>query len=90
MIQQDNAKPHVFHHDADVVEAGMEGGLYIRMLFQPPPPPNSPDIIVLDLGLFNAMYSIPNRVPIHGIDNLITAGQAAYKDMSADTLAQSS
>ncbi|KAG2833687.1 hypothetical protein PC113_g20534 [Phytophthora cactorum] len=60
MIQQDNAKPHVFHHDADVVEAGMEGGF------------------------------IPNRVPIHGIDNLITAGQAAYKDMSADTLAQSS
>ncbi|KAF1787645.1 hypothetical protein GQ600_18366 [Phytophthora cactorum] len=24
--------------------------------------------------------------PIHGIDNLITAVQAAYKDMSADTL----
>ncbi|KAG3100391.1 hypothetical protein PI125_g14747 [Phytophthora idaei] len=61
MIQQDNAKPHVLPHDADVVAAGME-------------------------GLFNAIQSVQNCVPIHGIDNLITAVQAAYKDMSADTL----
>ncbi|KAG3049053.1 hypothetical protein PC121_g19117 [Phytophthora cactorum] len=63
----------------------MEGGWCICLLFQPPPP-NSPDLNVLDLGLFNAIQSIQNRVPIHGIDNLITAVQAAYKDMSADTL----
>ncbi|KAG2763669.1 hypothetical protein Pcac1_g24665 [Phytophthora cactorum] len=36
MIQQDNAKPHVLPHDADVVAAGMEGGWCIRLLFQPP------------------------------------------------------
>ncbi|KAG3115011.1 hypothetical protein PI124_g740 [Phytophthora idaei] len=36
MIQQDNTKPHVLPHDADVVAAGMEGGWCIRLLFQPP------------------------------------------------------
>ncbi|KAG2836132.1 hypothetical protein PC112_g5398 [Phytophthora cactorum] len=73
MIQQDNAKPHVLPHDADVVAAGMEA-------------PNSPDLNVLDLGLFNAIQNIQYCVHIHGIDNIITAVQGAYKDMSTDTL----
>ncbi|KAL4171035.1 hypothetical protein KRP22_009136 [Phytophthora ramorum] len=83
MIQQDNAKPHVSPLDPDIVAAGMEGEWCIRLLFQPP---NSPDLNVLDLGLFNAIQSIQNRVPIHGIDNLITAVQNAYTNMDTDAL----
>ncbi|KAG6960712.1 hypothetical protein JG688_00009453, partial [Phytophthora aleatoria] len=40
-----------------------------------------------DVALYApCLASVSSRVPIHGIDNLITAVQAAYKDMSADTL----
>ncbi|OWZ02217.1 Mar9 Transposase [Phytophthora megakarya] len=88
LIQQDNAKPHVAPDDPDIVAAGTEGGWCIQLPFQPAnsPDPNSPDLNCLDLGLFTAIPSIQNRVPIHGNANLIAAVINAFETMSAETL----
>ncbi|ETL97754.1 hypothetical protein L917_05022 [Phytophthora nicotianae] len=58
-------------------------GWSIRLIFQPP---NSPDLNVLDLGLFASMQSLQYRIPIYKITDLIDAVDDAYKTMSADTL----
>ncbi|ETO76636.1 hypothetical protein F444_07974 [Phytophthora nicotianae P1976] len=81
--EQDNAKPHISPFDPDILAAGLEGGWSIRLIFQPP---NSPDLNVLDLGLFASIQSLQYRIPIYKFTDLIDAVDDAYKTMSADTL----
>ncbi|KAG3111742.1 hypothetical protein PI125_g8844 [Phytophthora idaei] len=57
-----------------------------KSLIEPHPPGRGALRTLPRIRLFNAIQGIQNRVPIHGIDDLITVVQAAYKDMSADTL----
>ncbi|XP_024627974.1 uncharacterized protein [Medicago truncatula] len=54
-IQQDNARTHIDHNDAEFCEAAKLGGFDIRLMCQPP---NSPDLNVLDLGFFSAIQSL--------------------------------
>uniref|UniRef100_H3GMD1 Tc1-like transposase DDE domain-containing protein n=1 Tax=Phytophthora ramorum TaxID=164328 RepID=H3GMD1_PHYRM len=57
-------------------------GWNIRMYCQPP---NSPDLNVLDLGLFAALQALQYQVVIRGVDELIDAVEAAYEELSETT-----
>ncbi|CAH9137919.1 unnamed protein product [Cuscuta epithymum] len=50
IIQQDNARPHIDVNDAEFVESATADCWKIKLTFQPP---NSPDLNVLDIGLFS-------------------------------------
>jgi hypothetical protein len=54
-IQQDNEKTHVLPNDHEFLEATAIGGWNINLVCQPL---NSPDINILDLGLFAALQSL--------------------------------
>ncbi|KAG3237317.1 hypothetical protein PI124_g17692 [Phytophthora idaei] len=60
-VQHDNASPHGAVMRAAVKQAAKESGWDIRMEFQPP---KSPDMNILDLGIFNAIQSsaVPTRL----------------------------
>jgi hypothetical protein len=83
VVQQDNAKPHLSPTDPDIVAAGVEDGWNIRLVFQPP---NSPDINVLDLGLFASLQSIQYRKKMGGIEDIVNAVGDAYAEMTCDKL----
>ena len=51
-IQQDNAKPHCEADDTEFTADYMEDGWDIKLVNHPE---NSPDISVLEIGLFAAM-----------------------------------
>ncbi|MCP4504234.1 MAG: hypothetical protein GY822_30295 [Deltaproteobacteria bacterium] len=53
-IQQDNARPHIAANDKDWVDAVAATGMDVQLVNQPP---NSPDLNVLDLGLFSAIQA---------------------------------
>ncbi len=55
MLQHDNAPAHVPGGDPDIVSAGNCGRTNIDLV---PQPPNSPDLNILDLGLFNGLQSL--------------------------------
>ncbi|ETI34119.1 hypothetical protein F443_19324 [Phytophthora nicotianae P1569] len=74
-VQQDNAGPHVAGDNADILEAGIEHGWTIEMTCQPP---RSPDMNVLDLGLFNAIQSGQYRYPTHNLQGLIAVVEDAF------------
>ncbi|ETN19222.1 hypothetical protein PPTG_04597 [Phytophthora nicotianae INRA-310] len=74
-VQQDNAGPHVAEDNADILEAGIEHGWTIEMTCQPP---RSPDLNVLDLGLFNAIQSVQYRYPTHNHQGLIAVVEDAF------------
>ena len=67
-IQQDNAKPHIFPTDPDFLAAVAKIGLDIRLIQQPA---RSPDLNVLDLGFFNSLQSITNRLTPKTLQDLI-------------------
>ncbi|CAN6327998.1 unnamed protein product [Urochloa humidicola] len=54
-IQQDNARPHLSPNDKFFCEAAKQDGFDIKLLCQPE---YSPNLSVLDLGLFNSSQSI--------------------------------
>ncbi|KAG6945762.1 hypothetical protein JG687_00017095 [Phytophthora cactorum] len=74
-VQHDNASPHGAVTRATVKQAAKEGGWDIRMEFQPP---KSPDMNILDLGIFNAIQSVQYRQPTYKIDALIEIVMAAF------------
>jgi hypothetical protein len=76
LIQQDNAKPHVPPQDPDVVAAGTADGWHIRLICQPP---NSPDLNVLDLGLFASLQLIQYRTPLRSVEDIIQAIEAGIQ-----------
>ncbi|TBU10197.1 hypothetical protein CWI38_1948p0010, partial [Hamiltosporidium tvaerminnensis] len=70
-VQQDNAKPHFFDNDADIVALGSADDWNIKYKAQPA---NSPDLNVLD-------FASP-----HTIDELINCVQDAFYQLEANTL----
>jgi len=52
IVQQDKGKPHPTGYELDLAVALKQDGFNIKMTSQPP---NSPDMNVLDLGLFRAI-----------------------------------
>ncbi|XP_021743257.1 uncharacterized protein LOC110709354 [Chenopodium quinoa] len=55
VIQWDNARPHQIPQDEEFIAATRQGGFNIRIVFQPA---QSPDLNVLDLGLFRVIQSL--------------------------------
>ncbi|ETL32426.1 hypothetical protein L916_14999 [Phytophthora nicotianae] len=82
-VQQDNAGPHVAEDNADILEAGIEHGWTIEMTCQPP---RSPDMNVLDLGLFNAIQSVQYRYPTHNHQGLIAVVEDAFRSLPRTTI----
>jgi len=68
-IQQDNAPAHISPDDPDFVRAAdCNDGVQIGMYSQPP---NSPDLNVLDLGLFAALGRMKYKVPSSDLNGLV-------------------
>ncbi|KAG3239056.1 hypothetical protein PI124_g16007 [Phytophthora idaei] len=82
-VQHDNASPHGVVTTAAVKQAAKEGGWDIRMEFQPH---KSPDMNILDLGIFNAIQSVQYRQLTYKIDALIGIVMAAFNMLPSRTL----
>ncbi|KAG3193408.1 hypothetical protein PC128_g10167 [Phytophthora cactorum] len=82
-VEQDNVGPHVQDDNADIIEAGQEGGWDIQMVSQSP---RSPDMNVLDLGLFNSLQPLQHKTPTIDTDDLIAAVEASFAKVGSRTL----
>lgn len=81
-VQQDNAGPHVLEDIKDIINAGVAAGWTIEMSCQPP---QSPNLNVLDLGIFNAIQSVQHRWPSNKLDDLVAAVERAFNSLPAET-----
>lgn len=82
-VQQDNAGPHVSEDNKDIMDTGLADGWTIEMACQPP---RSPDLNVLDLGIFNAIQSVQYRWPTNKLDDLVVAVDNAFHSIPAATI----
>ena len=80
-IQWDNARPHKIPKDEEFLEATTSNGWNIQMVFQPP---QSPDLNVLDLGLFRTIQSLQYQSFPKNIDELITKVEEAWNEFEVD------
>lgn len=83
IVQQDNAKPHIFPDDDTFVYACEEQGLALTLTNQPP---NSPDFNVNDLGLFRALDKRRQEVESNNLAELIENVKKAYADFPPEDL----
>ncbi|XP_057548274.1 uncharacterized protein LOC130826727 [Amaranthus tricolor] len=74
-IQQDNAKPHILINDHAFNEEAKKDGFNIRLVCQLA---SSPDMNILDLGLFSALQSIQFKSFSKDLNDLIKAVNDAY------------
>ena len=77
-VQQDNARPHMLLDDPEILAAGSVAGWNICMAQQPA---NSPDLNVLDLGLFNAIDKLQHKHPRRNVQELVVAIKHAYENL---------
>ncbi|ETV90726.1 hypothetical protein H310_14515 [Aphanomyces invadans] len=82
-VQQDNAKSHVAPDDVSVVSSCMSGGWDIRVLNQPA---QSPDMNVLDLGFFNSIQALQQRIECSSIEDLVCTVEQSFEDLAPSTL----
>ncbi|XP_042003691.1 uncharacterized protein LOC121752640 [Salvia splendens] len=82
-IQQDNARPHIMHNDAEFQSIANTDGFKFHIICQPA---NSPDCNVLDLGFFRAIQSIQDDKLARGVDDLLSNVQSSFEELSAQTL----
>ncbi|XP_044956686.1 uncharacterized protein LOC123407585 isoform X2 [Hordeum vulgare subsp. vulgare] len=82
-IQQDNAPSHVPSNDPGFLNAVAQTGLDIRLMQQPS---NSPDMNILDLGLFSSLQSMSDRLVSNNLDELINNVQHEYDAYDADKI----
>ncbi|CAM9276214.1 unnamed protein product [Choristocarpus tenellus] len=81
-IQQDGGHPHNINDDQDVLTECTADGWDFRIINQSP---NSPDVNTLDLGVFNSIRSLQDRIP-RTVDQLINAVKEAFDRDPAATL----
>ena len=74
-VQQDNAPPHISNNDSYDLQNNVPDNVKLELISQPP---NSPDMNVLDLGLFNALQSVQLRTPSNNIKHLVDSVTNAY------------
>ena len=82
-LQQDNATPHGFNLDEDVLHACKSDDRVITIRNQPA---NSPDMNLLDLGLFNAIQTIQQRKHASTIKQLINNVEVAFHELPITTV----
>ncbi|XP_021726177.1 uncharacterized protein LOC110693346 [Chenopodium quinoa] len=75
-IQWDNARPHQIPRDDEFQEACQSNGFNIQFIYQPA---QSPDLNVLDLGLFNVIQSIQYQSFPRNLKELIEKVTEAYE-----------
>lgn len=75
-IQWDNARPHQIPTDDEFQAALTQNGFNIKLVYQPT---QSPDLNVLDLGLFRAIQSLQYHSFPKNIDELIERVEEAYE-----------
>ena len=83
IIQQDNAPAHNIGNGPDIVAAGTADVWNITLLNQPP---NSPDTLILDLGLFNSIQSLQDRTTLNTVDELIDEVKRAFSEQDSAVL----
>lgn len=82
-IQQDNAPSHVPRDDPAFLHAVAQTGLDIRLMQQPA---NSPDMNILDLGLFASLQSMTDALVSNNLDQLIRNVEQQYNAYDADKI----
>ncbi|XP_042030051.1 uncharacterized protein LOC121776981 [Salvia splendens] len=82
-IQQDNARPHIMHNDAEFQSVANTDGFKFHIICQPA---NSLDCNVLDLGFFRAIQYIQDDKLARGVDDLLSNVQSSFEELSAQTL----
>ena len=80
-IQQDNA--HVPSNDPGFLNVVAQARLDIRLMQQPS---NSPDMNILDLGLFSSLQSMYDRLVSNNLDELINNVHHEYDAYDADKI----
>ncbi|XP_021732123.1 uncharacterized protein LOC110698927 [Chenopodium quinoa] len=75
-IQWDNARPHQIPKDEEFIAACQSHGFTIQFIYQPA---QSPDLNVLDLGLFNVIQSIQYQSFPKNLGELIDKVKEAYE-----------
>ncbi|XP_021717069.1 uncharacterized protein LOC110684935 [Chenopodium quinoa] len=80
-IQWDNARPHKIPQDEEFLAATTQQGFNITMKYQPP---QSPDLNVLDLGLFNTIQSIQYEHFPNNVDELTEKVEEAFTTFDAN------
>ncbi|ETL39188.1 hypothetical protein F441_22009 [Phytophthora nicotianae CJ01A1] len=83
VIQQENASPHIATDDPRFLKAVAQGKRSIGLFFQPP---NSPDLNVLDLGLFTEIQSRQEQHLTRDFDELMAVVEAAYWELPPPTI----
>ncbi|GMF17027.1 unnamed protein product [Phytophthora fragariaefolia] len=83
IVQQDKAGPHVREDDAELETAEKVEGWRIKMRCQPP---RSPDLNVLDLGVFASIQALQYRKAAYDAVSLIEAVQNAFDEIRWQTL----
>ncbi|KAE9323138.1 hypothetical protein PR003_g17043 [Phytophthora rubi] len=83
VIQQDNAPAHIKPDDPQFTEAAACCGRHVELRFQPA---NSPDLNVLDLGLFCAIQARQRKKTARTLDDLIEAITESYWELPARTI----
>ncbi|XP_021740858.1 uncharacterized protein LOC110707157 [Chenopodium quinoa] len=76
VIQWDNARPHQVPNDAEFMTATTARGFNIQFVFQPA---QSPDLNVLDLGLFRSIQYLQYQSFPNNLDELVTEVQESYE-----------
>jgi len=82
-IQQDNAGPHSYHYDEELLMECSKEGRDIEIKSQPP---NSPDFNVLDLGFFNSIQSLQHHSSPKTIGELIECVIGAFNSSDKEKL----
>jgi len=80
-IQQDNACTHIAIDDPAFVQAAQADGWDIRLTSQPP---NSPDLNVLDLGIFAAIQALSEKGTPNNIKDIVLKVNEAYQNYPVD------
>jgi hypothetical protein len=82
-VQQDNAKPHILPNDQEFKDAVAKIGMDIQLVQQPA---NCPDLNVNDLGFFNSIESLTDRISPRTLNDLIRDVQEEFAAYDAPTL----
>ncbi|GMF51686.1 unnamed protein product [Phytophthora fragariaefolia] len=83
VVQQDNASPRIPPDDAAWTQAVVASGCNVRLNFQPP---NSPDMNVLDLAVFNALQVRQQRMVARTLDELVANAKVAFNELPPEAL----
>ncbi|XP_021719313.1 uncharacterized protein LOC110686987 [Chenopodium quinoa] len=81
VIQWDNARPHQIPRDEEFIQVTQANGFNIEFVFQPA---QSPDLNVLDLGLFRSIQSLQYQSFPKNVDELVEKVIESYNNFKLE------